>query len=360
MTIHPPSDIAPHQPARAPRRTVLKGLAAASIIGASRGAFASDAIEQADIEIAGVRDPQLGAQLAIAEHYGLFKQAGLNATIHWNQSAADTLTVMAGGSQYIGVGGAFTQIVFSGQKLPIKAICALADIAPTQGFALAPGVKLSSPKELEGKKLAWTQGNSQILILAKLAKVYGFDMSKVKLVNMNPAEGVVAASKGDVDGLLGWQPNLYRLISMGGTMYTTATTSYMNGKPEEYAYADRLQYNNSVLHAAQDWIDHKPNTLKALLKVIQQGTAIINADRPKALEAMGKILKIDPEPLGVMAGANQYGMAIDGKLANTIEFVNDWALSIKRIPNPVRPEDALAPQLLAAVDPALVTWKPKV
>ena len=171
---------------------------------------------------------------------------------------------------------------------------------------------------------------------------------------------MVAASKGDVDGLLGWQPNLYRLISMGGTMYTTATTSYMNGKPEEYAYADRLQYNNSVLHAAQDWIDHKPNTLKALLKVIQQGTAIINADRPKALEAMGKILKIDPEPLGVMAGANQYGVAIDGKLANTIEFVNDWALSIKRIPNPVRPEDALAPQLLAAVDPALVTWKPKV
>ena len=160
MTIHSPSDIAPRQPPRAPRRTILKGLAAASIIGASRGAFASDAIEQSDIEIAGVRDPQLGAQLAIAEHYGLFKQSGLNATIHWNQFAADTLTVMAGGSQYIGVGGAFTQIVFSGRKLPIKAICALADIAPTQGFALAPGVKLSSPKELEGKKLAWTQGNS--------------------------------------------------------------------------------------------------------------------------------------------------------------------------------------------------------
>src|SRR5580704_7154733 len=197
------------------RRSVLKGLVATAALGGFphvRRATAAEAIEQSSFEIAGVRDPQLGAQLAIAEHYGYFKDAGLTVTIHWNQSAADTLTVMAGGSQPVGVGGAFTQIVFSGQKLPIRIISALADIAPTQGFALAPGVKLSSPKELEGKKLAWTQGNSQILILAKLAKVYGFDMKKVTLVSMNPAEGVVAASKGDVDGLLGWQPNLYRLI----------------------------------------------------------------------------------------------------------------------------------------------------
>ncbi|HWX60888.1 ABC transporter substrate-binding protein [Bradyrhizobium sp.] len=344
------------------RRSVLKGLgatAALAVFPHVRRASAAEAIEQASFEIAGVRDPQLGAQLAIAEHYGYFKDEGLTVTIHWNQSGADTLTVMAGGSQPIGVGGAFTQIVFSGQKLPIRAISALADIAPTQGFALSPDVKLTSPKELEGKKLAWTQGNSQILILAKLAKVYGFDMKKVTLVNMNPSEGVVAASKGDVDGLLGWQPNLYRLIQLGGTMYTTATTNYMSGKPEEYSFADRLQYNNSLLHAAQDWIDHKPNTLKALLRVVKRATETINADRANALQAMQKILRIDPEPLAVMAGANQYGMAIDDKLITTIEFVNEWALSIKRIPNPVTPEDALAPELLAAVDPSLVTWKPK-
>lgn len=344
------------------RRSVLKGLGATAALVAFphvRRASAADAIEQASFEIAGVRDPQLGAQLAIAEHYGYFKDEGLTVKTNWNQSAADTLTVMAGGSQPFGVGGAFTQIVFSGQKLPIRAISALADIAPTQGFVLSPGVKLSSPKELEGKKLAWTQGNSQILILAKLAKVHGFDMKKVTLVNMNPSEGVVAASKGDVDGLLGWQPNLYRLIQLGGTMYTTATTSYMSGKPEEYSFADRLQYNNSVLHAAQDWIDHKPNAVKALLRVVKRATETINADRAKALEAMQKILKIDPEPLAVMAGANQYGMAIDDRLVTTIDFVNEWALSIKRIPNPVTAEDALAPQLLAAVDPSLVTWKPK-
>jgi ABC-type nitrate/sulfonate/bicarbonate transport system substrate-binding protein len=80
--------ISPIQP---PRRTLLKGLGAAATLNVFphiQRASAADAIEQSTIEITGVHDPQLGAQLAIAEHYGYFKDAGLDATIHWNQSAA--------------------------------------------------------------------------------------------------------------------------------------------------------------------------------------------------------------------------------------------------------------------------------
>src|SRR5882762_5212982 len=101
------------------RRSVLKGIGATAALAGLphvRRASAAEAIEQASFEIAGVRDPQLGAQLAIAEHYGYFKDEGLTVKTNWNQSAADTLTVMAGGSQPFGVGGAFTQIVFSGQR----------------------------------------------------------------------------------------------------------------------------------------------------------------------------------------------------------------------------------------------------
>jgi ABC-type nitrate/sulfonate/bicarbonate transport system substrate-binding protein len=180
-------------------------------------ACAADAIEQKDVDIAVVRDPQLGAQMAIANYYGYFKDEGLNVTIHWNQSGADIITVMAGGSAPLAAGSMFGQVLFVNQGLPIRTIAALADISEAQGFVLSPGVKLSSPKELEGKKLAFTQGSPSPLLLAKLAKLFGFDMAKVQLVNMNQPEGIIAASKGEVDGLLGWQPNLYRLIKLGGT-----------------------------------------------------------------------------------------------------------------------------------------------
>lgn len=318
-------------------------------------ATAAEMPEEPKIEIAAVRDPQLGAQVAIAEEFGYFKDEGLDATVHWTQSAADVITVMAGGSQYIGTGGVFTEVVFRGQDLPIKIIAALADIAETQGFALSPGVKLSSPRELEGKKLAFTQGNSQVLILAKLAKIYGFDTSKITLVNMNPSEGVVAASKGDVQGLLGWQPNLYRLVTLGGTMYATGTTLYVSGKPEPLPMSDRLQYNHAVLLAAQSWIDGKPNSLKAVIRALLKATDLLAADRPKALAAMQKQLRIDADAMKIMADANKYGMAIDDALAASLKFQSEWALQIKRIAKPVTPEEGVAPQLLKAIDPQLVS-----
>jgi NitT/TauT family transport system substrate-binding protein len=216
-------------PRMAARRTMLTAsLMALALVALLTGRMLpleaqTKPVEQATIEIAAVRDPQLGAQVAIADALGYFKDAGLNVTVRWQQSGADIITLMAAGNQHIGTGGTFTQIVLAGQKLPVKTIAELADISGTQGFALSPGVKLGHPRELEGKKLAFTQGNSQVLILAKLAKTYGFDAGKVTLVNMQPSEGVVAASKGDVQGLLGWQPNLYRLVKLGGTMYVTGT-----------------------------------------------------------------------------------------------------------------------------------------
>lgn len=322
-------------------------------------ALAADPIEQPAFEIAAVRDPQLGSQIAIADAYGYFKDEGLTVTVRWNQSAADILTLMAGGSQNIGTGGAFTQIVFAGQKLPIRTIAALANIAETQGFALGPNVKLSSPKDLEGKKLAYTQGNSQILILAKMASMYGFDMSKVTLVNMQPSEGVVATSKGDVLGFLGWQPNLYRVTTMGGTMYANGTTLFVTGTPQPLPFEDRLQYNHSTLMVSDAWIEKNPNTLKAMLRALKRATDLIRTDREKALTALQQQLRIDAEPLKVMVQANKYGLTIDPSFARTIAFQSDWAMTVKRISEPVKIDDVVSTKLLESVDPSAVTWKPK-
>ncbi len=336
------------------RRAVLAGAGVA--LAAPRIGRAASTLEATKIEIAGVRDPQLGAQLAIADKYGYFADAGLEVNLHWNQSAADTLTMMAGGVP-VGVGGIFTQVVFSGQKLPIKTISALADIAETLGLMLAPGVTLKTPRDLEGKKLAFTQGNSQVLLLAKLARDFGVDTSKIQLVNMQQSEGIVAASKGDVQGLLGWQPNLYRLQQLGGRMYANGTTLFVTDTPQKLGFDDWLLYNHSVLLASQDWIDTKPNTLQALIRVLQRATALLATDRPKALAAMKDKLKIDADALEVMASANKYALGLDDGLAKSLAFQSEWAIEIKRITAPILPAEAFAPSILRAIDPALVTFR---
>jgi len=323
-------------------------------------AHAQGAVEQATFDLPAVRDPQLGAQIAIADQFGYFKDEGLTVTVKWQQSGGDIITLMASGQQGVAGGGSFAQIVLGGQKLPVRTIAPLANIAGTQGFVLSPKTKLASPKDLEGKKLAHTQGNSQVLILAKLAKQYGFDANKVTLVNMQPSEGVVAASKGDVDGLLGWQPNLFRLVKLGGTLYTTATVSYITGKPEQLTGDKQLLHVYAFLLASDTWIKEKPRTLKALLRALKRANDLMVNDRPKALDALEKGLRIDDrDALKVMTDANRYTMAFDEDAALAIRSQSEWALEIKRIPAAVSPDDVFSTGLLAEVDPKLVTWKPK-
>ena len=65
-------------------------------------------------------------------------------------------------------------------------------------------------------------------------------MSKVQLINMNLSEGIVAASKGEVAGMLGWRPNLYRVTTLGGSMYATGVSMQKGGVMTELPFADRL------------------------------------------------------------------------------------------------------------------------
>jgi NitT/TauT family transport system substrate-binding protein len=332
-----------------------------SAVGMLAGqAHAQGAVEQSTFDLPAVRDPQMSAQIAIADHFGYFKDEGLNVSVRWQQSGGDIITLMASGQQGVAGGSAFGQVVLGGQKLPVRTIAPLANIAGTQGFVLSPKTRLASPKDLEGKKLAHTQGNSQVLILAKLAKQYGFDASKVTLVNMQPSEGIVAASRGDVDGFLGWQPNLFRLVQQGGKLYTTATVSYITGKPEPLTGDKQLLHAYSSLLASDEWIKEKPRTLKALLRALKRADDLLASDRPKALDALAKSLRIeDREALKVMTDANRYTMAFDESAAEAIRSTSDWALGIKRIPGPVSPGDVFSTGLMSEVDPKLVTWKPK-
>ncbi len=319
--------------------------------------LAHAAPEEKEFEFLGVRDPQLGMQLAVAEHFGLFREEGINLTFRWQPSGGDVLTVMGSGFP-IGVGSQFGQIALAAQGMPVKILCGLADISDTQGIVLGPNTKVGADlKALEGRRVAFTQGNNSPLMFVKLAQRFGFDHTKIQMINMNPSEGVIAASKGDVDILLAWQPFLYRLTTMGGSLFATGGATYFTGSKVALPEDEKLLYSHSVILAHQSWIDGKPNTLAALLRALIKADARFKADRAGAMVALQRVLRIEPEPLKVMTEANRYGVRIDQPLVNSYRFTNDWAVGIKRIPAAQKPEEGINPAILDQVDRSLVTWR---
>jgi NitT/TauT family transport system substrate-binding protein len=113
-------------------------------------------VEQATFDLPAVRDPQLGAQIAIADQLGYFKDEGLTVTVKWQQSGGDIITLMASGQQGVAGGGSFAQIVLGGQKLPVRTIAPSPISRAPRLRALAED-QAGQPKDLEGKKLAHTQ-----------------------------------------------------------------------------------------------------------------------------------------------------------------------------------------------------------
>jgi NitT/TauT family transport system substrate-binding protein len=318
-------------------------------------AKAQGKLEQTNVDIVATRDTQVGVQLAIADALGYFKDEGLQVTPRWVQSGDDVVQLLGAAAVPVGCASTFGATLLAAQHISIHGVQGISDMAGTQGFVLGPNVKLASPKDLEGKKLAYTNGNPQILILAKLAKKYGLDMSKVTLVNMLPSEGVVAAEKEDVSGLLSFEPFLYRLVSLGGSKYATGRFDWVTGHKQE----DRLLYLNGILMVQDSWIKEKPNTVKAVMRAFDRATKFVVSDRQKAVEIIHQGIKIEPSAIAAIMDVNTYSSALTPEIATSISDLSDWALSIKRIPGAVQPSDIIDTSLLDTMNPSLVTWHAK-
>ena len=322
-----------------------------------RPATADDLLEQKTIEIGGVRDPQLGAQLLIADKAGLFKAQGLDVAVHWTESATDIMSFLSGGAIYLATSSVNNQIILASKNVPVKTVAALCDGAGTQGLVLAPGVKLSGPAELVKKRLAAPITSSHVMMLAKLGKQYGFDSSQVKIVNMEPSDAVTATMRGDVDGALTYDPFMSRLVQLGCSLYVTGKTSYISGTKVELSGDQQLLYQNALLLSDQSWMEKNPNTLKAVLRALIAANTLIAADRPRAAAMMQDFLHVDTTMMTGIMNANRYNMALDQQIVRSINFANEWLQMVKRISAPVQPDSVLAPKLLQQVDANLVNLK---
>jgi len=87
--------------AKLSRRDFLGAMSASLLLPSL--ARAAGAPESTSFELLGVRDPQLGMQLAVADYLGLFKAEGIDVKIRWQESSGDVLTIMGGGFP-IGIG----------------------------------------------------------------------------------------------------------------------------------------------------------------------------------------------------------------------------------------------------------------
>jgi len=146
---------------------------------------------------------------------GLYSAEGIDLTINEGRGSANTVQVVAAGSDTFGLADSSSVILTASKGADVKSVMSLLN---STGFAVVSlaSTGIRSPKDLEGKRLAVSPGDPLGQLFQALAAVNNLDMSKISLVQVDPAAKVVSVLEKKADALLGGADDQFFLIKQRG------------------------------------------------------------------------------------------------------------------------------------------------
>ena len=189
-----------------------------SIVGALAVLAASSIVAQADDAVSLRLNWYFGG-LHVPFYYGkekgFYKAEGIDLTINEGRGSANTVQVVAAGSDTFGLADSSSVIATAAKGADVKSVMSLLNSTGFSVVSLASaGIK--TPKDLEGKKLAVSPGDPLGQLFRALAASNKLDMSKISFVQVDPAAKVVAVLEKRVDALLGGADDQFFLIKYKG------------------------------------------------------------------------------------------------------------------------------------------------
>lgn len=169
----------------------------------------------------------LHAPFYLALEKGYYSDLGIDLKIGEGKGSGTTTTLVGNQSDMLGISDMGTTAVAITQGMPVKVV---APIYAINAFAIISGKDsgINSPKDLEGKKIAITEGDAPTKMFSAVAAANDVDVSKIEFISMDANGKTGALMTGKVDALLGgadaqalqlekegFEPNVIRYADVG-------------------------------------------------------------------------------------------------------------------------------------------------
>src|SRR5437764_15408124 len=146
---------------------------------------------------------------------GYYAAEGIDLTINEGRGSANTVQVVAAGSDTFGLADSSSVILTASKGADIKSVMSLLN---TTGFSVVSlaDANIRTPKDLEGKKVAVTPGDPLGQLLQAVCRANSVDCNKISMVQVDPAAKVVTVLEKKADALLGGADDQFFLIKYKG------------------------------------------------------------------------------------------------------------------------------------------------
>src|SRR5215470_16235022 len=123
------------------------------------------------------------APLFVALDKGYYRAEGLDVDLAEGSGAQTVLKLLASGNEKVGYGPAVSAAQAISQGLPVKVVALYQTKAP-MGVVSFPDVTLKTPKDLEGKRLAISVGETFGDMLVPFCRINNVDIDKIQKIQM--------------------------------------------------------------------------------------------------------------------------------------------------------------------------------
>jgi len=257
-------------------RTLGFGAALAAALVAAGAAHAADAVSlRFNWYLGGLHTPYY-----LGKEKGFFSAEGIDITLNEGRGSANTVQVVAAGSDTFGMADAGSLMLLASKGAEVKAVMSLLN---TSGFGVISldETGIRTPKDLEGKRLAVTAGDALTQLFPAVVKHNNLDMAKISLVQVDPAGKVVSVLEKRADALLGGVDDQFFLIEAKGP------------KPAALRFADHgANTVGMTILATEATIKGKPDMVRRFVKASIRSWEEARKDPDAAVAAA---LKVKPD-----------------------------------------------------------------
>lgn len=214
-----------------------------------------------------------------AKEQGFYRDANLDVEIQRGYGSGDTVKRIGTNAADIGIADATSVIAGRNNGLKVKQAASIFARAADAIFYVE-GRGISSPKDLEGRKLGATAGETTLNLLPLFAERVGLDSGKVEIVNITPSAKFASLVAGTVDAIVGFvneEPAIRKAAETTGV------------KVRKFVFADHgVDYYSIGLIVSEEMIAKKPDVVRRLVEATMRGYAWAIKNRDAAADAFVK------------------------------------------------------------------------
>jgi sulfonate transport system substrate-binding protein len=303
------------------RRNLLKGSAAAALTGAFAVPVRAETPKELRIGY------QKSGVLVIAR-----QQAALEkhfASISWNDFPAGPpmLEAMNAGSIDFGQVGDTPPIFAQAANAKIVYVAGQ-PITNGQGILVKPGSDIRTLADLKGKRIGFTKGSSAHNIVVMALEKAGLQYSDITPVYLSPPDGAAAFARDSIDAWAVWDP----YFAIGET----------RGGGRILVNANEIGKTNSFYLANRDFVAAAPQTVSAVIAVLQDSAAWAETHRDDVGRLMAEVTGVDVEIQTIAARRSSFAI---GKLTDDVvatqQAVADRFFKLGLVPRAISVREAV-------------------